>query len=215
MSHVDLGSGQAPSLDWPGDTLGPVRSLEGRRTGPFLVAGLVIALICSAVAALPDSLLVRLMRDRILDGDQAGWAYRLLVFFASLEIIYAGYRVFRVERVEIARRQDPRTAALSSEALITSLARTAALLVTFTLVYGLTSVWLTGQRGGFWLFPLLAIAQLAWYFRSLGEIARWEGRQPAPPEWRPEPWPRAMPDYCPPIARGLRRIERLESPTGD
>ena len=180
-----------------------------------MAAALIIIVTCSVVAALPDSFLVHLMRGRILDGDQAGWAYRLLVFFAALEIGYAGYRVFRIEPVEIARRKDPRAAALSSEAMVTSLARTAALLVTFTLLYGLTSIWLTGQRGGFWLFPILAVAQLAWHFRSIGEIARWEGRRPAPAQRRPEAWPRAVPDYCPPIARGLRPLHRSESSTGD
>ena len=194
-----------------------VRDLGGRRTGPFTVAGTIILVVSALVAGLPDSLLTQLMRDRILDGDQAGWAYRLLVLFALIEFVYGGYRVFRLEQASTSRIEDGRTAALSSERYISSLARTAALFVAFTVLYGLASIWLTGQRGGFWLFPLLAVAQLAWYYRSIGEIAVWEGRHrsvtPAHPG--PEPWPRLLPGYCPPITRGLTRRDRTTSATTD
>lgn len=194
-----------------------MRDLGARRTGPFVVAGAVILIICSVVVGLPDPLLTRLMRDRILDGDQAGWAYRLLVLFALIEIVYGGYRVFRLEYASVSRATDGRLAPLSSERFISSLSRTAVLFVTITLLYGLASIWLTAQRGGFWLFPVLAVAQLAWYYRSIGEIAAWEGRQPAVThtEGKPQPWPRAVPDYCPPITRGLIKLERTPSVPSD
>ena len=187
--------------------------LGTRRIGPFVVAGAVVLIVCSAVAALPDPYLRQLMRGRLLDGDQAGWAYRLLVLFASIEIVYAGYRVFRVEAVAAVRGEARRGSALTGAGLISSMSRTAAVLVTFTLLYGLASIWLTGQRGGFWLFPVLAVAQLAWYYRAIGDIGRWEQhQQPTPATTDPQPWPPPLPDYCPPIARGLTKVERV-SPT--
>lgn len=193
--------------------------LGTRRIGPFVVAGAIVLIVCSAVAALPDPYIGQLMRGRLLDGDQAGWAYRLLVLFASIEIVYAGYRVFRIEAVAAVRGEARRGATrggatLTGARLISSMSRTAAVLVTFTLVYGLASIWLTGQRGGFWLFPVLAVAQLAWYYRAIGEVARWEQhQQPAPAKTDPQPWPPPLVDHCPPIARGLTKVER-PAPSG-
>jgi hypothetical protein len=166
------------------------------------------------VIAIPDSLLAQLERNRPFTNAQAGWAYRLLAFFAIGQLIYAGYSIFRIERVAEARERDPRFAALTKPQVISSLARNAAALVTFTIVYGIASIIITGQRGGFWLFPVLAIAQGAWYYREIGQIASWKALQADPDPTAPQhgAWRSEAPDYCPPIARGLTALDTMASP---
>lgn len=185
-----------------------------RRRRPFLVAAVLIVVVCGVVIGLPDSFLTQLERNRPFTDSQAGWAYRLLAFFAAAQLIYAGYSIFSIERVSQAREQDPRFAALTKPQVIASLARNAAALVIFTLVYGVASVLITGLRGGFWLFPLLAVAQAAWYYREIGQIASWSTHQPDTDSSRAQRgvWQREGPDYCPPIARGLKVIETTQTP---
>lgn len=180
-----------------------------RRRGPFLAAGVAFIIVCIAVLALPDPFLRNIERNGPLDNVQAGWAYRLLALFAAAQLAYAGWSIFRIERLEDARSRDARLAGLSKPEVVTSLARTAAALVLFTLVYGLASIAVTGQRGGFWLFPVFAIAQAAWYYREIGQIASWDALQVG--QDRPEPWHREPPDYTPPTARGLVPIERAST----
>ena len=62
------------------------------------------------------------------------------------------------------------------------------------------------QPAAFLVFPLLALLQIAWYFRQAGVIARWLAFQQEPAPERPAalPWSREPTDYCPPLARGLR-----------
>ena len=168
-----------------------------------MLAALFVS-ICVMVIAVPDSVLTQIERNRPLTDGQSGWAYRLLAFFALVQIIYTGMSVFRVDRLEQLRERDERFARLPKAKVISSLSRNAAALVSFTLVYGVASIALTGQRGGFWLFPVLAIAQGAWYFRQVGQVAKWLGHQPPPDPDKPRrsaAWRREPPDYSPPLGR--------------
>ncbi len=191
-----------------------MEQLAARRRGPFIVAAALAAVICAMVIALPDSFLSQLERNRTFTDAQAGWAYRLLAFFASGQLIYAGYSIFRIERVSEARERDPRFAALPKAKVISSLARTAAALVIFTIVYGLASILLTGLRGGFWLFPMLAIAQGAWYYREVGQVASWTALETDTGTTDPQhgAWRQEAADYCPPIARGLKVLDATHAP---
>jgi hypothetical protein len=80
-------------------------------------------------------------------------------------------------------------------------------MVFLTFVYGLAAFLVTGQRGGYWLFAVLFIAQAAWYYRQVGDIGRWLGFQP---EVVAQPssavWVREPGDYCPPLARSLTPV---------
>lgn len=186
-----------------------MEELANRRRGPFIVVAALFASICVVVIAIPDSVLAQIERNRPLTEGQAGWAYRLLAFFAIGQIVYTGMSVFRIDRLEKLRERDVRFAKLPKPKVISSLARNAAALVSFTLVYGLASIGLTGQRGGFWLFPVLAVAQGAWYYREIGEIATWKAFQPEPVIDDPDKgaWSGAGADYCPPLTRGLTALE--------
>ena len=191
-----------------------MEDLAKRRRGPFIVVAALFFAICVVVIAIPDPVLAQLENNRPLTDAQAGWAYRLLAFFAIGQIVYTGMAVFRIERVERIRDTDERFAKLSKPEVISSLARNAAALVFFTLIYGIASLLLTAQRGGFWLFPLLAIAQGAWYYREIGQVAQWKAFQPdVVTEGVDTGWSSGGPDYCPPIARGLRPVESVPSPT--
>lgn len=181
-----------------------VEELANRRRGPFIVTAALFFAVCVVVIAIPDPVLAQLKNNRPLTEAQAGWAYRLLAFFAIGQIVYTGMSVFRIDRVDRLRNTDERFARLSKPEVISSLARNAAALVFFTLVYGIASLLLTAQRGGFWLFPLLAVAQGAWYYREIGQIAQWKAFQPdAVTGISDGSWSTGGPDYCPPIARGL------------
>lgn len=184
-----------------------MEDLSARRRWPFLAFGAVGIVACVVVAALPDSLIVQIENNRALNSGQAGWAYRLLVLFALAGAAYSMFQVFTVESVGRARQRDAKTKAMSPERVVDSVSQNAAAIPLLTVVYGVASLYFTGQRGGFWLFPLIALAQGAWHYRSVGEIARWLALVPEP---EPEPevstdWKREPPDYCPPLARGLAR----------
>jgi hypothetical protein len=179
----------------------------------MVVAALFFA-ICVVVIANPDPVLAQLKNNRPLTDAQAGWAYRLLAFFAIGQIVYTGMSVFRIDRIERLRDSDDRFAKLSKTEVISSLSRNAAALVFFTLVYGVASLLLTAQRGGFWLFPLLALAQGAWYYREIGQIAEWKAFQPdVVADASDTGWSTGGPDYCPPIARGLIPVGGSSTPT--
>lgn len=174
------------------------------RFAPFLVAAGILLILCIAAIRLPDSYASLLERDRALDSAQAGWAYRLLVFAAIGQAVYGGFAIFTVEKVQKVRSKDERTAAMSNDEIVRSLARIAAGMVVLTLVYGVASFFVTGQRGGFWLFAVLAVAQGAWYFRQVGQIAEWldlQRRTDPSAGRRPLPWSREPPDYSPPLGR--------------
>ena len=176
-----------------------------RPAGPFLFSGAVLAIVCVAMARLPDSFVAVFERSRPLNDAQGGWAYRFLVLAAILQAAYGGFVILRVETIRRARQRDAKIAATPKDRLVTSVARNAAFMATLTLVYGFAAFWITGQRGGFWLFPLVAAAQLAWYYRQMGQIASWLSFQPAvvSPGRPSHVWQREPPDYCPPLARGL------------
>lgn len=182
-----------------------MEDLLARRRWPFLAFAAVGVVACVVIVALPDSLLAQMERNRPLDSGQAGWAYRLLVLFALVAAVFTMFRAFTVDSVKRSQERDPKTKAMPAERVVDSVSQNAASVPLLTVVYGVASVIFTGQRGGFWLFPLIALGQGAWHYRSVGEIARWLSFQPEPEveeevstEWKREP-----PDYCPPLARGL------------
>jgi hypothetical protein len=170
---------------------------EPRRSPvPFLWATAVLLVVSIAVARLPQTFVEQLRRNRAFDSAQAGWAYRLLVLMAVVQAGYAGFVMLRAEKVGEARTKDARLARASRAEIVGVVQRNAAGIPLLTLVYGLTAFVLTGERGGFWIFPLIVLLQLAWYFRRTGEVAAWLGFQPefaAPrdeittPSARPDP----------------------------
>ena len=191
-----------------------MEDLKRLRRGPFIIVAALFFAICVVVIAIPDPVLSQLKNNRPLTDAQAGWAYRLLAFFAIGQIVYTGMAVFRIDRIERLRDIDARFARLPKPAVIASLSRSAAALVFFTLVYGIASLVLTAQRGGFWLFPLLAVAQGAWYYREIGQIAEWKAFQPdVVTDAPPGSWSSGGPDYCPPIARGLTPLQEAAPST--
>jgi hypothetical protein len=186
-----------------------MRDLLERRRGPFLavcVAGIVVV---AAVVSIPDSFLAQIERNRPLTDAQVGWVYRLIAIAAAVQIMYGGFSVFRVERVQAALDRDPRVAEMPHTKVISSLSRNAAGMVALTLIYGLATMAVSGLRGGFWLFPLLALAQGGWYYREIGEIARWKAFQPEPIEEKRnvEPWQPYPAGHVPALARGLKTRE--------
>ncbi len=179
--------------------------LVDRRRTPFVFVGVALLAVCIVVIALPQSLLEQVERNRPLTDAQAGWAYRLLALVALAQAAYGGFAIFRVERVAAARERDVDFAALPPAPVISSLGRTAAAMVGLTLVYGIATLAITGLRGGFWLFPLIAVAQGAWYFREIGEVARWAAFQPQPPVTK-RAWTARVEGHVPALARGMKRI---------
>lgn len=186
-----------------------VEKLYERRRPAFILAAGVIAIVSVVIARLPESLVNTLERNRFLDTSSAGWAYRLLAFFAIVQALYGGFFVLRVDHVKKARAEDQKAAAMTRAQVVTSLSRNAAGMLFLTLFYGLATFGITGQRGGFWLFPFLCLLQGLWYFREIGAVARWLGFQPdTAVEVIPEAvWKREPADYTPPIARSLSAIE--------
>jgi hypothetical protein len=77
-------------------------------------------------------------------------------------------------------------------------------MVVLTLVYGVATFYVTGQRGGFWLFAVLAVLQAAWYYRQVGQVAKWLVLQPdtsLTERSRASTWKREPSDYTPPLGR--------------
>ena len=186
-----------------------VENLYERRRPAFIVSAAAIAIVSVAIARLPQSLVNTLERNRFLEGPSVGWAYRLLAFFAIVQALYGGFFVLRVDHVKKSRQEDPKVAVMTRAEIVTSLARNAAGMIFLTFFYGLAAFGVTGQRGGFWLFPFLCVLQGTWYFREIGSVARWLGFQPdTATEEIPEAiWKREPPDYTPPIARSLSVVE--------
>ena len=187
-----------------GVTFRPVTASS--RLRPFVYAAAVLIVVCVAVLRLPDSFVAQLERNRTLSSSQAGWAYRLLAAAAIGQAAYGGFVILRAERIQKELAKDRKLATMPRYELVLSVARNAATMAVLTLVYGAAALWVTGERGGFWLFPLIAIAQGAWYIRQTGAVAQWLAFQPEPVVGRtPSVWVREPPDYCPPLARGLFR----------
>lgn len=180
-----------------------------RPRAPFWVAAAVLLVVCIGVLRLPESFVAQVERNRPLSSNQAGWAYRLIAVVAVAQAAYGGFFLLRPEAIRKARAGDQKIATAPRERVASLVARNAAFMVVLTLVYGIAALAITGQRGGFWLFPLVAVAQGAWYYRQVGEIGRWLTFQPEiESPGRGGDWNREPADYCPPLARGLRPVER-------
>ena len=184
-----------------------------QRWPPFAFVLAVLMVLSVAVARLPESLVEQLQRNSLLAGTEAGWAYRLLAGFAAAQILYGGFRVLRIERVRKEQETDAKVARMSRPRLLGSIARNAAGMMFLTFVYGLAAFLVTGQRGGYWLFAVLFLAQGAWYYRQVGDIGRWLEFQPEVVA-RPSSavWVREPDDHRPPLARSLTPV--TESPRG-
>lgn len=170
---------------------------------PFLVAAAVWLIATIAVIQLPDSYAARLERQTPLDSSQSGWAYRLLAFAAIVQAFYGGFVLLKVDKVRKAKASDPAIAATPNQDLLRTIGRTAGTMILLTLLYAVAAFYVTGQRGGYWLFLVLAAAQAAWYFRQIGQIAGWMEFSPQVEQKRrpSAPWRREPPDYTPPLAR--------------
>ncbi len=168
------------------------------RKTPFVVAATSGIIICLVVMAIPESLIVAWRTGRSLSDSQAGWAYGLLVLAATGQVFYSGYVTFGPSQAGKLRGTDP------LDSIARSLSRNAAIATMLTFVYGLAALRITGERGGFWLFPLLAVAQGAWLYRDVRELVERVGQkteiEPAGEEGWSEPA-----DFTPAIARGVSR----------
>ena len=186
-----------------------MNELERRRSFPFAIGAGVLAMVVVAAARLPESFVNGLERRSPFSFSQAAWIFRLFLAAAVIQALYSGFVRFHTDRIQSALEHDDRAAAWSREKLVGVVARNAVVVALTTLVYGIVLLGLTGLRGSFWAFPILALAQGAWYFRLVGDLARWSSfrperpAKPAPSEWQREP-----PDYCPPLARGLVAARR-------
>ena len=179
------------------------------RVPPFVLLVFCALVVCAIVIQVPDTFLGQLERNRPLTDGQAGWAYRLIAFFAIVQVLYGGFAVFRIERLQAAREHDAKLAQMAPDRVVASLSRNAAGMVFLTLIYGLATIAITGLRGGFWLFPMLALAQGAWYFREIGQIARWGSFQPVEVVSDPDrgAWHPPGPGHVPALARGMHPPE--------
>ena len=182
-----------------------MQNLAARRRFPFAIGLGILAIVSLAVARLPEAFVSGLERDSRFSFSQATWIFRLFVVAALLQAFYGGFGQFRAERVQRGLERDDRAAALPKEKLVAIVARNATIAALIVLVYGIVLLALTGLRGSFWVFPLIALATGAWYYRLVGDFTRWLSFQPDPAASRPAPaeWRREPPDYCPPLARGL------------
>jgi hypothetical protein len=184
----------------------PIMTSAVRRSGmPFWVVAAVIAIVCIAILRLPDLFVAQMVRNRPLTDAQSGWAYRLLVMAALAQAAYGGFALLRPERIRRDRERDPKVGRMTRGEVLSTVTRNAAFMLFLTIVYGLAAFIVTGERGGFWVFPLMALAQGGWYYRQVGQIERWLNFQPevSRPERPPGAVPEIPPDYCPPLARGL------------
>jgi hypothetical protein len=193
----------------PSQYAGVMRAQVTRPRRPFWAALAVLAIVTVAVFRLPDSLLVQIQSNGPFTSVQADWAYRLLVLAATAQAIFVGFVVLRIERVQTSIEKDPKLAEMSKDQIAASLGRSGAGISMLTVLYGLSALFISGQRAGFWLFVLLTMVQLAWYFRQTGTISQWLEFQPEPTPHRiRDVWRREPPDYVPPLTRGLTGSEQ-------
>ncbi|MDQ3878742.1 MAG: hypothetical protein M3290_10415 [Actinomycetota bacterium] len=185
-----------------------MQQLIDRRRWPFVVVIAIVAITAIAVMRLPDLFLAHIRQDRPLSSAQAGWVFRLLAAIACAQALYGGFFALDPDRIKKAREKDKRLRDMRADAIATSAARNAAGMIFLTLVYGIADLALTGERGSFWLFPLVILGQAAWYYRQVGQIGRWLVFQPEP-ERGPDRYavPEIPPDWAPAIARGLIEAE--------
>ena len=193
--------------------------MESRsRARPFVAVGAVIGILSLALFRLPESFVSQIENNRPLSGPQSDWAYRLLFLAALGQALYGGFVALHAERLEKARKEDSRIRRMSRERLLTSVARTAAGMILLTLVYALAAFAVTRQRGGYWLFLALIVAQTAWYLRQVGVVGRWLAFQVDDPHLpqigEDASWQGAPPDYVPPVARGLESTSESQNTSG-
>jgi hypothetical protein len=173
-------------------------------TIPFIYLGAVMLIVFLAVARLPELFVAQMERNSPLSFAQAGWAFRLIALAAIAQAAYGGFSILQVDKVRESWDTDPKMASMSRDQVAGLVARNAAIMVGLTLVYGLALFFLTGERGSFWLFALLAVLQGAWYFRQTRKITEYLAVQQEPEtdktggRWKQEP-----DDYCPPLARSF------------
>lgn len=177
-----------------------MNDLVARRRVPLAVAAVVVAVVSVAVFRLPELFVAQLRRGAPLQGQAASVAFWILLVIAVGQAAYGAFAVLRPERVDEPSRETP------APRIATAVAWVAAGLVGLTLVYGLAMFFLTGLRAGFWAFVAVMAIQLAWYYRAVGEVLGWLGRQPEPPPEKRPPWRLDDRDYLPPIARGLMPV---------
>ena len=171
---------------------------------PFAVAAALVLIATLFAFRLPESLLLQIERNGPFSQAQADWAYRMIALAAIVQAAFVGLVVLSIDKVQETIEKEPRLTHMSKQQVADSLSRSAAGMSLLTLAYGLSALFISGRRGGFWLFVAVTVAQLAWYFRRIGVIAHWFEFQPEPtPERIRSVWRREPPDYCPPLARGL------------
>lgn len=184
-----------------------------RRWAAFTVTAVIVAIVAIAVFRLPESLISQLERNAPLSSDAAGWAFRLLVIAALAQAAYGGFSVLQVDRIREARTTDPKIHRMTRSELFALLARNAGGMVLLTLAYGIAAIIVSGERGGFLAFVLIALAQLGWYLRQVSQIGSYLDFQADPSSQpAPAPWNRPGPDYVPPLVRGLRSAPPAPKP---
>jgi hypothetical protein len=186
-----------------------MRAQVTRPRRPFWVALSVLAIAMIAVLGLPDSLLTQIQSNGPFTSFQTDWVYRLLAIAAAAQATFVGFVVLRIERVQTSIERDPKLGEMSKDQIAGSLGRAGAGMAMLTVLYGLSALFVSGQRAGFWLFAILTMIQLAWYFRQTGVISQWLEFQPEPTPHRiRDVWRKAPPDYVPPLTRGLTGTEQ-------
>lgn len=174
------------------------------RRPSFAVATALLVIVSIAVARLPESFVEQLRRNRPFDMSGSGWLYRLLAGVAIAQAFYVGFVALRTEKVGEARSKDQKLAHMTRSETVRSVARNAAAIALLTLVYGLSALALTGERGGYWLFAFVTLLQLAWYYRQVGQIAAWIEFQPEfGADVSVEQAQDTGEDHVPPLARGV------------
>jgi hypothetical protein len=177
-------------------------------TTPFVVLGAVMLIVFVAIARLPELFVSGLEGDSPLSTAQATWAFRLLAVMAVLQAAYGGFAVLQIEKVRESWRNDPKMADMGRYDVAALVSRNAAIMVFLTVVYGLALFFLTGERGSFWFFALLALLQTAWYFRQTRQITEYLSVQPEPEvEKTGGRWEREPDDYVPPLARSFGKSD--------
>jgi hypothetical protein len=173
-------------------------------TTPFIYLGAVLLIVFVAVARLPELFVAQMERNSPLSFSQAGWAFRLLALAAVLQAAYGGFSILQVDKVRESWATDPKMASMSRAEVAALVSRNAAIMVALTVVYGLALFFLTGERGSFWLFALLALLQAAWYFRQTRKITEYLSVQQEPETTKTGGrWEREPDDYTPPLARSF------------
>lgn len=150
---------------------------------PFAVAAAVTVIAAFAVFRLPEAFLATIQTGRPFGAAGSTWIFRGLIVGALLQAAYVGRAVLTAESVAAARERDAYLAA-PPEDVTAAVARNAALVPLLTVVYGLSSIAITGERSNFWPFLGLALLQLGWYYRAMGPVAEWlrlEGEAPLDP----------------------------------